>query len=122
MSLSSVGSPCPTVHINAVLGVSMLPLIYVTVQHCNHLGPWAHPCMLSPEHVPLVVTTVAVPHSWSTYALAAPCSHGEDGGHTVQGSDEDAGLTDEGCEQQGPCGLPVGLPMAEHLQGEGHMG
>lgn len=43
-------------------------------------------------------------------------SHGQDGGHTVQGGNEDTSLTDEGCEQQGPCGLPVGFSMAKHLQ------
>lgn len=43
-------------------------------------------------------------------------SHGQDGGHTVQGGDENARLTDEGREQQGPRGLPVGLAMAKHLQ------
>lgn len=46
-------------------------------------------------------------------------SHGEDGGHAVQGGDEDAGLADEGCEQQGPRGLPIGLSVAKHLQKKG---
>jgi hypothetical protein len=48
--------------------------------------------------------------------VLAGYSHGQDGGHTVQGGDEDTGLTDESREQQGPCGLPVGLSMTKHLQ------
>lgn len=46
-------------------------------------------------------------------------SHRQDGGHAVQRGDEDANLTDKGSEQQGPRGLPVGFPMAEHLMDGG---
>lgn len=42
--------------------------------------------------------------------------HGEDGGDCIQGGDDDANLTDAGCEQEGPGGLPVGLAMPKHLQ------
>ena len=45
------------------------------------------------------------------------CSHGEDGSHRVQGGDEDAALTDTSCQQEGPCGFSVGLPVAEDLKG-----
>lgn len=47
-------------------------------------------------------------------------SHGEDGGHCVQGGDEDPYLTDTGGQQQGPGGLPIGLPMAKHLADTSH--
>ena len=42
--------------------------------------------------------------------------HGEDGGYCIQGGDDDADLTDASSEEEGPCGLSVGLPMTEHLQ------
>lgn len=62
-------------------------------------------------HVPRVAANGASGHS-----------HGENGGHTVQRGDEDAGLTDQGRQQQGPRGLPVGLPVAKHLPGERQVG
>lgn len=45
----------------------------------------------------------------------ACCLHGEDGSHLVQGGDQDPNLADAGCEQQGPCRLPIGFAMAEDL-------
>lgn len=45
----------------------------------------------------------------------AQYSHGQDGCHHVQGSDEDAQLCDECCQEQCPCRLAIRLPMSEHL-------
>ena len=42
--------------------------------------------------------------------------HGEDGCDWIQGGDEDANLTDAGCEQEGPGGLSVFFAVAKHLQ------
>ena len=42
-------------------------------------------------------------------------SHGEDGGDSVQRSDEDTDLTDPTSQQQGPGGLSISLAMTKHL-------
>lgn len=42
--------------------------------------------------------------------------HGKDGGDWIQGSDDDANLTDASCEQESPGGLPVGFTMSKNLQ------
>lgn len=42
--------------------------------------------------------------------------HGEDGGHCVQGGDEDSNLADGRRQQQSPGGLTVGLAMSKDLK------
>lgn len=42
-------------------------------------------------------------------------AHGQDGGHLVQGGNEDADLTDAGRQQQCPRRLSVGFAMAKDL-------
>ncbi len=42
--------------------------------------------------------------------------HGEDGGHSIQRSDEDSDLTYPDCQQQTPGGLTVSLPMTKDLR------
>lgn len=44
------------------------------------------------------------------------CVHGEDGGHGIEGGDEDSYLTDPYCQQQSPGGLTIGLPMTKDLR------
>lgn len=44
--------------------------------------------------------------------------HGEDGSYCIQGGNEDAGLTDKSCQQEGPCGFSVGFSVAKDLQGQ----
>lgn len=43
------------------------------------------------------------------------CSHGEDGSDCVQRGNEDPALTDASRQQEGPCGLAVGLSVTEDL-------
>lgn len=43
-------------------------------------------------------------------------AHGEDGGHLVEGRDEDADLADAGGQEQGPGRLSVGFAVAEDLR------
>lgn len=45
-------------------------------------------------------------------------AHREDGGDLVEGSNEDANLTDAGGQEQGPRGLAVGFPVAKDLRTE----
>lgn len=45
-------------------------------------------------------------------------AHREDGGDLVEGSNEDANLTDAGGQEQGPRGLAVGFTMAKDLRTE----
>lgn len=42
--------------------------------------------------------------------------HGEDGGHSIDRSDEDSYLTDPYCQQQRPGGLTIRLPVTEDLR------
>lgn len=42
--------------------------------------------------------------------------HGEDGGHCIEGSDEDSNLADGHRQQQSPGGLTVRLAMTEDLK------
>lgn len=43
-----------------------------------------------------------------------PSSHGKNGGHHVKGGDEDAQLSDERCQEEGPRWLTIGFPVAKH--------
>lgn len=59
--------------------------------------------------------------SWLEFPSRLPVllrthAHGQDGSHGIDGSDEDADLTDHNCEQQPPGGLTVGLPLTEDLR------
>lgn len=42
-------------------------------------------------------------------------SHGENRSHWIQGGNKNATLTDTSCQKEGPCGFPIGLPMAKDL-------
>lgn len=46
----------------------------------------------------------------------SPSSHGQNGGHHVKGSNQDAQLSDERCQEEGPRRFTVCFPMAKHLQ------
>lgn len=43
-------------------------------------------------------------------------AHGEDGGHSIQRSDEDPDLTDPNCQQETPGRLTISLPTAKDLR------
>lgn len=40
--------------------------------------------------------------------------HGQNGGHHVKGSNQDAQLSDERCQEEGPRRFTVCFPMAKH--------
>lgn len=51
-----------------------------------------------------------------TVPCLSPSSHGQNGGHHVQGGDEDAQLSDECSQEECPRWLAICFPMAKHLR------
>lgn len=51
-----------------------------------------------------------------TTPCLSPSSHGQNGGHHVQGGDEDAQLSDECRQEECPRWLAICFPMAKHLR------